>query len=355
MTFDIYLQTTATLLSTSMRRGTSRFRAGSRNEVPTSTPNLRQSLPAGPPEYIFAGQRRILKSGLPLRTCNSILLTYLRSDSPYPEVRAAVSNVDDPSMPVNTFRAWFLGLLFTIIVSAINHFIEFRGPSVWVSPLIVQLVALPCGKFLEWVFPTKRFNTFGYVWSFNPGPFNIKEHTVITIMGNAISQDVYVTAVFASQRAFYNQSITFGYQILLALSTQLFGYAISGMVRQFLVWPAAMIWPGALVDCALLTALHKNYGKKEKKHISRERFFLYAMIASATYYFLPGYLFTALSIFNWVCWIAPQNQTVNTLFGTNTGLGMGILTFDWAQISWIGSPLVSPVSLRSARHIYNDH
>ena len=26
------------------------------------------------------------------------------SESPYPEVRAAVSNTDDPSMPVNTFR-----------------------------------------------------------------------------------------------------------------------------------------------------------------------------------------------------------------------------------------------------------
>lgn len=28
----------------------------------------------------------------------------LEDDSPYPEVRAAVSNVDDPSMPVGTFR-----------------------------------------------------------------------------------------------------------------------------------------------------------------------------------------------------------------------------------------------------------
>lgn len=252
-------------------------------------------------------------------------------------------------MPVNTFRMWFLGLLFTIIISAINHFLEFRAPSVYISPLIVQLLALPGGKLMEWALPKRHFNTFGYIWTLNPGPFNIKEHTVITIMANAISNDVYVTAVFASQRAFYNQSITIGYQILLALSTQLFGYAISGMVRQFLVWPAAMIWPGALVDCALLGALHRNYGKKEKKHISRGLFFLYAAIAAATYYFLPGYLFTALSVFNWVCWIAPQNQAVNTLFGTSTGLGMGIFTFDWAQISWIGSPLVSPVCLSLAQ------
>lgn len=30
------------------------------------------------------------------------------------------------------------------------------------------------GKFLEWVLPSTQFKTFGYVWSFNPGPFNIK-------------------------------------------------------------------------------------------------------------------------------------------------------------------------------------
>jgi len=33
---------------------------------------------------------------------------------------------------------------------------------------------------------------------------------------------------------------------------------------------------------------------------------------------------------------------VNQLFGTVSGLGMGLVTFDWAQISWIGSPLMIP-------------
>jgi len=37
-----------------------------------------------------------------------------------------------------------------------------------------------------------------------------------------------------------------------------------------------------------------------------------------------------------------DNVVVNQLFGSATGLGMGILTFDWSQINWIGSPLVSP-------------
>jgi hypothetical protein len=31
---------------------------------------------------------------------------------------------------------------------------------------------------------------------------------------------------------------------------------------------------------------------------------------------------------------------VNQLFGVQTGMGMGVLRFDWSQIDWIGSPLM---------------
>ena len=33
---------------------------------------------------------------------------------------------------------------------------------------------------------------------------------------------------------------------------------------------------------------------------------------------------------------------VNNLFGVITGLGMSTFTFDWAQIAYIGSPLIVP-------------
>lgn len=80
----------------------------------------------------------------------------------------------------------------------------------------------------------------------------------------------------------------------------------------------------------------------ERGGLSRERFFIYAFIASFCWCFLPGYLFTALSTFSWVTWIFPRNRTVNQLFGYTSGLGMSILTFDWGQIAYIGSPLATP-------------
>ena len=77
--------------------------------------------------------------------------------------------------------------------------------------------------------------------------------------------------------------------------------------------------------------------------MTSERFFYIAMAGSFMWYWVPGYLFTGLSMFNWACWIAPNNTVINTLFGTNAGLGMSILTLDWAVISSYGNPLITPV------------
>ncbi|KAJ6501623.1 OPT oligopeptide transporter [Mycena vitilis] len=263
-------------------------------------------------------------------------------ESPYPEVRAAVSSVDDPLMPYNTFRTWFLGIILTILLAGVNQIFEYRAPSVFITGIVGQLISLPMGKFLGWVLPTKQFKTFNYVWSLNPGPFNIKEHVCITVMVNVAYIGAYATDVLATQQMYYHQVLPWSYQILLILGTQIFGFSMGGMLRQYVVYPASMIWPSALVNSALFNTLHKNYGQRDRGHMTRERFFFIVCGCSFVYYFLPGYLFTALSVFNWVCWIAPTNTTVNTVFGSLTGMGMSVVTFDWAMISFIGSPLVTP-------------
>jgi OPT family small oligopeptide transporter len=263
-------------------------------------------------------------------------------DSPYPEVRAAVASVDDPLMPANTFRMWFIGIIFVLLVSGLNQVFSMRYPSIWVTGIVAQLVSLPIGRGFAAVLPTRRFKTFGYVWSLNPGPFSIKEHVCITVMANVVVGGAYSTEVVLTSRVFYNIETPMSFQILLALGSQILGFSLGGLLRQFVVWPASMIWPGALVNSALFNTLHSNYGKKDRGHMTRERFFCLAMLCSFIWYWIPGYLFTALSMFNWVCWIAPNNLVVNALFGTNTGLGMSVLTFDWSMIAFIGSPLVTP-------------
>lgn len=215
-------------------------------------------------------------------------------------------------------------------------------PAAYITGIVIQLVALPCGKALERILPRTVFNFFGYRWSFNPGPFSIKEHVCITIMANVVFAGVFALEVTLSQRVFYGMEVSKGYQMLLALGSQCFGFCLGGFLRQFVVWPSSMIWPGALVNSALFNTLHKNYGQRDRGHMTRERFFLVVFAGSFLWYFVPGYLFTGLSMFSWVCWIVPENVTVNALFGVNSGLGMSMLTFDWGMIAFTGSPLVTP-------------
>ncbi|KAJ6516399.1 glutathione transporter [Mycena sanguinolenta] len=263
-------------------------------------------------------------------------------ESPYPEVRMAVSSGDDPLMPVNTFRMWLLGSFFTVLLAGLNQVFEYRSPSVFVTGIVGQLVSLPAGKLLEWVLPTRSFKIGKFVFSLNPGPFNIKEHVCISAMINVAYNGAIATDVLATQHSFFGQRLPWVYQILLILGTQTFGFSLGGMLRQFVVWPSSMIWPSTLVSSALFNTLHTTYGKRDRGHMTRQRFFFIACAGSFVWYWVPGYLFTALSIFNWVCWLAPNNVALNALFGASSGLGMSVLSLDWTMISFIGSPLATP-------------
>ncbi|KAF9003028.1 OPT oligopeptide transporter [Cyathus striatus] len=268
------------------------------------------------------------------------IIGVLEDDSPYPEVRCAVANTDDPTIPVSTLRAWVLGIIFAVVFPGINQFFFFRYPSVTVGGLIAQLVSFPLG--IAWA----RFlpNTRILGLQLNPGPFTIKEHVIIQIMASVGAGSAYATDIIAVQRVFYNQIYSFGFQWMIVMSTQLIGFSIGGIARRFLVTPASMIWPVNLVTCTLFNTLHSQTyaGVGNRGGLSRERFFLYTFLGSTCWYFFPGYIFQALSTFSWVCWIAPNNVAVNQLFGFSHGLAMSFVTFDWAQIAYIGTPLATP-------------
>lgn len=264
----------------------------------------------------------------------------LEDDSPYPEVRSAVANTDDPSMPSSTLRSWTIGIIFAIIMAGLNQFFFFRYPSVTIGNLVAQLLSFPFGRL--WAKFMPNVSIFGL--AVNPGPYTVKEHVLTTIMATVGAASAYATDIIAVQRVYYNQTYNFSYQWLVVMSTQMIGFSIGGIARRFLVQPPSMIWPADLVNCALFNTLHQQQyaGVGHRGGISRERFFTYALIAGTCWYFFPGYIFQALSTFSWLCWILPENAVVNQLFGVNSGLGMSLLTFDWAQIAYIGSPLATP-------------
>ncbi len=290
-------------------------------------------------------EANIDKSAVPIYDANTIIDESC-DDAPYPEVRAVVSPFDDPSMPVNTFRAWFLGIISTIIGSGVNQFFSMRYPSVTITSLVCQLVSYPIGQAFASIFPMWTFN-FGRLGKFQLNPdrkFNVKEHTLITIMANISFTSAWATDIIQAQVKFYNRPAPTGLQVLMVITCQLFGLGVAGLVDDILVKPSSMIWPSTLANVALFDSIHsKENAQVDGWKITRIRFFLYVFIGSFIYYWLPGYIFTALSTFAFICWAAPGNIVVNQIFGMQQGLGLSLVTFDWAQIAYNLSPILTPV------------
>lgn len=244
----------------------------------------------------------------------------------------------------------------TTVCSSVNALFLLRYPLISIGPYVVLLIAYPIGIFFARVLPNKEFSIFGLKGNLNPGPFNVKEHVIIVAMANAAfgGGAGYFVDTVVSLRKFYKfdtSQFGWGFNTLFALSTQCLGFGLAGSVRKFLVEPASMIWPGALVNVGFLYALH-DHGPTDPTttngwSISRYRMFMYVMIGMFVWSWLPDLIIPAFSYFAWVTWAKPNNVVVNQLFGQSTGLALGFpftgFTLDWAQInSFFNSPLLSP-------------
>ena len=68
--------------------------------------------------------------------------------------------------------------------SAFNSLFQMRAPTISISTLIAQLLAYPVGNLWARLMPERTYTTFGIQWDLNPGPFTVKEHTLVSIMAN---------------------------------------------------------------------------------------------------------------------------------------------------------------------------
>jgi len=156
-----------------------------------------------------------------------------QEESPYEEVRVAVRNYDE-DVPCNTIRAWTIGLTLVTLGASMNTLFSLRQPSISLGPLVAQIIAWPLGHAWAKVMPTRRFSLFGLRFSLNPGPFNIKEHSIIVVMAGVSFSVAYATDIILAQLVFYKQDFGLLFQLLLTVSTQSLGYGIAGMMRKFL-------------------------------------------------------------------------------------------------------------------------
>ncbi|ORX62722.1 OPT family small oligopeptide transporter [Hesseltinella vesiculosa] len=277
-------------------------------------------------------------------------------DSPIEEVRASIPPTDDTSLPTATFRAWFWGIVFSLAISFTNQFFWFRANPLTIKVIVVQLLAFPAGKLFERMLPDVQIGFGNWKFSLNPGPFGVKEHTLITVMANAAATSFDAIDIIVVQRIYYNQDWGFGGGLLLVLTTSLIGFGFAGILRRFLVRPASMVWPINLVNATLFHTLHKEtpkdvidaVAKTTGLSMSRNKFFLIAFAGSFVWYFFPGFIIPVLTSISWICWIKKDSILVSQLGSGLNGLGLGSFTLDWATLSaWYPSALAIPFSVEA--------
>ncbi|KAK6456527.1 OPT oligopeptide transporter protein-domain-containing protein [Scheffersomyces xylosifermentans] len=261
----------------------------------------------------------------------AVLIAY---HSPYPQVRAVTDPFDDPTIPVETVRVYIAGIIWTAIGAVINQFFAERQPGISLDSSVVQIFLYPTGLALQYLLPKWKFKVWKYTIDLNPGPWSYKEQMLATLFYGVSSGTSYVSFNIHVQKMkiFYdNQWANFGYQTLLILSNNFLGFGFAGIFRKFAVYPVESIWPTVLPTIALNRALTVPE-KKERLNgwvITKYVFFFITFASSFVYFWIPTYLFQALSNFNWMTWIKPDNFNLAVVTGSLSGLGLNpVPTFD---------------------------
>ncbi|RPD53682.1 OPT oligopeptide transporter [Lentinus tigrinus ALCF2SS1-7] len=269
-----------------------------------------------------------------------------------------VSLDDDPTLPIHTFRTWFLGLGLACFAAVLGELFYFRPQTVQVSGLFLQVFAFLLGRGLEIILPGPnhpRFQTRdNWFWRFiNPGPFNIKEHVAISIMSTTASDQAIAISVFAAQDLYYNITINPAIAIFTLIASQLIGYGLAGLARDYLVYPTWAVYPFLMPQVQLFDAMHRGKGIFLQR--KRRIFFWAVLIAIFVWEWFPEYIAPTLTGVSIFCLAAQHSAWVTRIFGGaagNEGLGLFALSLDWNYVGAgggaIGSlftPLATQLSL----------
>ncbi|CAF0955902.1 unnamed protein product [Adineta steineri] len=263
-----------------------------------------------------------------------------KQQSLYEEVAVNVSNHDDPTVLCLTFRSVFVGILLTFVKAFTDQFFNLRTLPLALDIGIIMLLSSMMGKFLHKILPEKIFNM-----TVNSKPFSVKEHTLAVIMTMSVDCDTPPTLAIVVQRVYYNYYLHHFNTIIFLITFHLFALSIAGILKRYLVWPSAMIWPTTLMTCCVIRTLHhedETELNRSRWTMSRFKFFWLMFLFQFLWYWFPGYIFPLLASFSFVCMIAPDNIIFSQITGAN-GLGVGALQLDWnAWVSFLDSPILVP-------------
>ncbi|KAG0348777.1 hypothetical protein BG005_011333 [Podila minutissima] len=284
---------------------------------------------------------------------DSISLEEAEENSKIEAVRLVVPLTDDPTLIAMTFRFWVLVTFFSIIGAATEQYYFFRAAKGNFSIYFVNLASYGMGTFMARVLPTTKWTIGGHTFSLNPGPFNIKEHTLIGVGVSAAAGSAYAMYTLSVMDLMLQHRIDALGSMILIITTQCLGYGMAGTLRKYLVYPAEMVWWPNLVQVVFYHAMHNTDEFKNKKMIRGWSYMKYFWIFCGgmfLYQFIPQLFAPMLVYFDWICWFKPFDYNYWALFSSMAKGGVGILslTFDWSQIG--GDNMWMPLSTQLLKY-----
>ncbi|KIJ69505.1 hypothetical protein HYDPIDRAFT_24340 [Hydnomerulius pinastri MD-312] len=239
-----------------------------------------------------------------------------------------ISSEDNPELPAITFRFWVLGIGLATFGSVLSEIYYWKPQNAVVSPLFQLILAYVLGNAMHYIIPTKGW------WRYlNPGPFNIKEHTCITIMASTASTTATAIGIIATLDLFYDIKLNAGAAIFQVFASQLIGYGFAGVLRNLLVWPTYALYPASLPSISLLQSMHFGGQLNHKKM----KYFWIVFTAIFCWEIVPTWMFPLLTAFSVICLAdRGRHEVVRNVFGagsSNEGLGLFSFAFDWTLIS----------------------
>ncbi|KAG6486909.1 hypothetical protein ZIOFF_055490 [Zingiber officinale] len=142
-------------------------------------------------------------------------------NSPVEQVALTVPVEDDPSAPALTFRMWVLGTASCVLLSFLNQFFWYRKEPLSITAISAQIAVVPLGHLMAATITDRVFfRESRWEFTLNPGPFNIKEHVLITIFANSGAGSVKAIYVVTAVKIFYRKDFNFFVSLVVVITTQ---------------------------------------------------------------------------------------------------------------------------------------
>lgn len=175
-----------------------------------------------------------------------------------PIYHIVVPITDDTTLVAITFRFWVISTFFGIAGAVSQQYYVFRNTPGTFSNFFVNLASYAMGRARARILPKEAISIGKYSLSLNPGPFNIKEHALIGIAVSTAASAAYAIIVLSVMDLYLHLRINTLGSLLLILTTQCVGYDMAGMLRNYLVYPAVMVWWPNLIQVVLYNAIHNT-------------------------------------------------------------------------------------------------